>query len=283
MNKRDVTPIIVNGELSLNQKRNKASNDGYKEPKKNPLIDLLLTLVCIGFIGYGVYTLNNKDKSDDGTSNSNTNVESNVSSDISSNISSNSNSNIKNIKYEEVLVLTKLESVNLYTKEDLTAMNTVNGLNVINMSNNAKMSLASKVALKSTSGGKVFITEEELDNSMKALFGDIVYTKRAFRCGKDLYTHNQETKNYYVMEESLNTVKYSKYDYVEKSEENDTLIYKNYVVYTDGTKSWTINNIPLTELVNGDNMKEKLNLLKYYEYKFNKVNDNYILSTITIK
>ena len=280
MDKRDVTPIIVNGELSVNQKKKRPFNDGYKEPEKKPLTDLLLTLVCIGFIGYGVYTLTNK-KEDKKNELSNSN--SNEVIEQTSNITSNSNSNVKKIKYEDVLVLTKLESTNLYTKDDIALMNTQNGLSVASMSNNAKMSLASKVATKNTSNGKSFITEEELDNSMKLLFGNIEYTKRAFICGKDLYTHNQETKLYYVMEESNNSITYSKYDYVEKIEENDVLIVKNYVVYSDGTKSWTINNIALQELVNGENMKEKLNLLKYYEYRFNKVNDNYILSTITIK
>lgn len=274
MNKRDNTPIIVNGELRVNNIKNKGYKDDYKEPKKNPLGDLFLTLICIGLIGYGVYSLTNKNDKKENTSNSNSN--------ITSNVESNSNSNVKKIKYDD-LVLTKLESTNVYTKEDLLAMNTQEGLNVVNLSNNAKMSLASKLATKNNSNEKKYITEEELDNFIKLLFGNIDYTKRAFRCGKNLYTHNQETKMYYVMEESTNNINYSKYDYVETKEENNTLIVKNYVVYTDGTKSWTINDIQLNELIDGDNMKSKLDLLKYYEYKFNKVNDNYILSTITIK
>lgn len=276
MDKRDTTPIIVNGELRVNQKRNRTKKDDFKEPKKNPFADLLLTLICIGLIGYGVYTLVNKDDKKE-------NKKSNSNSNVTSNVESNSNSNIKTIKYEDVLILTKLESTNLYSKADLAAMNTQEGLSVVNLSNNATMALASKIADKKVADGKTYITEEELDNSIKQLFGTKEYIKRAFVCGKDLYTHNQETKMYYVLEESNNKITYSKYDYVEKNEENDTLVIKNYVLYNDGVKSWTLNNTALTETVTKDNMKENLNLLKYYEYKFNKINDNYYLSNISIK
>ena len=276
MDKRDTTPIIVNGELRVNQKRNRTEKDDFKEPKKNPFADLLLTLICIGLIGYGVYTLVNKDDKKE-------NKKSNSNSNVTSNVESNSNSNIKTIKYEDVLILTKLESTNLYSKADLAAMNTQEGLSVVNLSNNAAMALASKIADKKVADGKIYITEEELDNSIKQLFGTKEYIKRAFVCGKDLYTHNQETKMYYVLEESNNKITYSKYDYVEKNEENDTLVIKNYVLYNDGVKSWTLNNTALTETVTKDNMKENLNLLKYYEYKFNKINDNYYLSNISIK
>jgi len=276
MDKRDTTPIIVNGELRVNQRKRIPSGDDYKEPKKKPLLDLFLTLICIGLIGYGVYTLVNKDDKKE-------NKKSNSNSNITSNVESNSNSNIKKIKYENVLILTKLESTNLYTKEDLAAMNTTEGLNVANLSNNATMSLASKIADKKIVSGKTYITEDELDNSIKQLFGNKEYIKRAFICGKDLYTHNQETKMYYVLEENNNKIEYSKYDYVEKNEENGVLIVKNYVLYTDGVKSWTLNNTVLSEIVNKDNMKTNLELLKYYEYKFNKVNDMYYLSNISIK
>ena len=276
MDKRDTTPIIVNGELRVNQKRNRTKKDDFKEPKKNPFADLLLTLICIGLIGYGVYTLVNKDDKKE-------NKKSNSNSNVTSNVESNSNSNIKTIKYEDDLILTKLESTNLYSKADLAAMNTQEGLSVVNLSNNAAMALASKIADKKVADGKIYITEEELDNSIKQLFGTKEYIKRAFVCGKDLYTHNQETKMYYVLEESNNKITYSKYDYVEKNEQNDTLVIKNYVLYNDGVKSWTLNNTALTETVTKDNMKENLNLLKYYEYKFNKINDNYYLSNISIK
>ena len=276
MDKRDTTPIIVNGELRVNQKKNRPIKDDYKEPKKNPIMDLFLTLICIGLIGYGVYTLVNKeDKKEDKKSNSNSN--------ITSNVESNSNSNIKKIKYEDVLILTKLESTNVYSKEDLAAMNTPEGLNIAYLSNNATMALASKIADKKVANGKTYITEEELDNSLKQLFGNKEYIKRAFICGKDLYTHNQETKMYYVLEENNNKITYSKYDYVEKNEDNGVLIVKNYVLFNDGEKSWTLNNTALTTLVTKDNMKDSLSLLKYYEYKFNKINDNYYLSNISIK
>ena len=276
MDKRDTTPIIVNGELRINNNKKFPYKDDYKEPKKHPISDLVLTALCIVLIGYAVNSLvNKKDDKEDKKSNSNSN--------ITSNVESNSNSNVKKIKYDDVVILTKLESTNLYTKEDLAAMNTTDGLSMLNLSNNATLSLASKIADKKLVNGKTSITEEELDNSIKLLFGNKEYTKRAFRCGKDLYTYNQETKMYYLMEESTNKIEYSKFDYVEKVEENNSLIVKNYVVYTDNIKSWTLNNTILTEQVNGNNMKENINLLKYYEYKFNKVGDNYILSTITIK
>ena len=271
MNKGDTTPIIVNGELRVNNKKDRFNNDNFKEPKKKPILDLFLTLICVCLIGYGVYTLVNKDDTD--------NKENDKSnSNITSNEVSNSNSN-KKIDYEKLFILTKLESTNVYSKADISAMNSTNGLSVSNLSNNAKLSLASKLSNNDSS----YITEEELDNSIKQLFGNIEYIKRAFICGKDLYTHNQETKMYYVMEESNTKIEYSKFDYVDITEEEESLIVKNYVVFTDGTKSWTLNNVMLNVLVNGDNIKDNLNILKHYEYKFNKINDNYYLSNISIR
>ena len=58
---------------------------------------------------------------------------------------------------------------------------------------------------------------------------------------------------------------------------------KDYVLYTDNIKSWTINNNQLSELVTSTNMKEKVSLLKYYEYSFSKVDNKYYLTNIAIK
>ena len=275
MNKKDITPIIVNGELNTG-KRKVYKEKKFKQPKKNPLADFFLTLIGLVLVGYGVYTLvYKKEEKKDEIKNSNSNI-------VESNITSNTIST-KKIDYIKDLQLGIVESTNVFTKEDVSALLSPNGLNIVNMSNNAKLALASKIASEVDVRGKKYITDEEMDISIKSLFGNITYNKESFIKGKNKYIYNQETKMYYLLSVDDINLNYSKYDYFNKLEENNILKVQDYVLYTDNTKSWTINNIQLSELVTNNNMKDKLSLLKYYEYTFTKNENNYYLTNIIIK
>ena len=87
------------------------------------------------------------------------------------------------IKYENYVLLDVLEKTNVYNNNDNDLME--NGITVNKLSNNAKLYLASKLL-----SNKNNIKEEELDNCIKKLFGNIAYIKTDFIGGNNLYKYN---------------------------------------------------------------------------------------------
>lgn len=274
--KNNVVPIIVNGKL----------NDGkYNKPKKNHqdklpskrfnFIDVLLTLLGIFLIGYGVYGIITKDKNKEEDIISDSNTSSN-SSEVT-----NQNSNIDVSKY---ITFNTKESYNIFTPEDINLINS--GAKASDMSLNFKLSVAARQAKKYTSNSNEYILQSDLQESIKNIFGDISITNASFSYGDNIYVYNQETKRYYLLDNSNKiNLDYTMYHYIKQEEVDNKLIIKYYIAYTDTnkTRSWTLNNISLTDVIDSNNIKDKFNNLKYIEYQFNKVYDKYYLDTITIK
>ena len=168
-------------------------------------------------------------------------------------------------------------SVNIFTSEDNQKL--PNGLN--NFSNNYILAISS---LKCKSFDKKgTIDGEEMDSKVKAIFGNYNYTKGNFTIGSKTYTYNQETDKYYVLSNSGATNNFIKYNYVETREEEEIVYIDEYVVYTNATSSVTLGNVKLPSKIDGTNIQANYKSLKYYEYTFSKVNDDYVLTSITIK
>lgn len=259
-----IVPVIVNGELNTGKKRKRKKEEPLPQ-KTFRFSDIVLTIIGVLLIVYGVYGLINKEPDKKEVENSN------------------ETSEVK-INFEEYLVLNAVENTNVYSNEDLTNMN--NGLLSIDLSNNAKLALGSRLVDKHTIDNEVYILEEELDNGIKKLFGDITYIKDAFTLGDNVYVYNQETKRYYLLTNTKKiNLNYQKYSHIVKEEMDNKLIIREYVGYTslDNTRSWTLNSVNISEIINSTNIKDKYTLLKYYEYEFLKNNDRYILNKITIK
>lgn len=276
-NKNEVTPLIINGELNMRKtkKKNKIKKDSL--PKKSfGFSDIFLSIIGFILVIYGIYTIINKEDKkksiEDNTVNSNI-VENEKKEELNTDI-------IKN-----KLSFSKEELSNIYSPIDLNGM--INKLDVTNLSNNAKMSLAMKFTTPHVVGDELYILEEELDNSIKMLFGkNINYQKEAFTLGNNIYTYNQETKRYYLMDNTKKlNLTYNQIDFSESEELNDKLVIREYIAYTElnGTKSWTLNNMLLNIIIDENNIKEQYKNLKCFEYEFIKNGDNYNLVTITIK
>lgn len=276
-NKNEVTPIIVNGELNTRKKNKKKMCRRDLLPKKSfGFGDIVLSLIGLLLVIYGFYTIINKDN------------KANIRKDdtVDSNIVSNTNrEKLNSDSIKNNLQFSKEELSNVYSPSDLQEM--IKGLNVINLSNNAKLALALKFSNPHVIGNEIYILDEELDRSMKALFGnDIIYQKDTFTLGNNIYTYNQETKRYYLLDNTKTiNLMYQKHSYNEVEEIGDKLVVREYIAYTDlnGIKSWTLNNIMIQVVINENNIKEQYKNLKYFEYVFQKNGDNYQLVTITIK
>lgn len=275
--KNKTTPLFVNGELNDSTRRRKARKiQNEKLPTKRfGAADIFLSLIGLVLIGYGVYNIVYKDDNEKFDSNSSSN----------SNITSNEiEKEVKKIDYTKYIELDAIEEKNVFNSEDILLFS--NGGDISNISNNAKLALASKLAKKHVIDGKSYILEEEMDKSIKDLFGSINYIKSKFVIGNDVYTYNQETKRYYLLDntEKFNLT-YKKYNYSEMEENDNKMIIKNFVGYTDNnnTFSTTLGNVRLDVVISNDNIKDNISILKYYEYEFIKENDSYKLISISIK
>ncbi len=262
-NKNKDIPLIVNGELNIGKKR--VVKEKKLPTKRFGMLDIFLTLIGIVLVIYGVYTITNKDKEDS----ENSNIQE-------------QKTDIRRVDYKRLITFSD-EEINIYSSEDYIGMK--NGLTANNLSNNAKLALASKVAIKDIYNEKTCITATEMDNSIKYLFGDISYTSESFIVGNRIYTYNQETKRYYLMSNINKNLTYIKYDYIEKNEMDDTLIITDYVAYTFEAQNRTISitKQPVEHLITNANIQQDYNLLEHYEYKFIKKDNRYILESITIK
>lgn len=279
-NERDrVVPIIVNGEL--NDKKNTPSNPKLEKlpTKRYGFSDFLLTLIGLALAVYGVYLFINKE-------------DTKKSENPSSNIVEKSNENkveekveeTKRINYEELILMDEVNEKRLFTAEDLEGLKT--GLDVEKMSDNLKLALACKIAKKHTIDNQIYILDSDMKESLESLFGNINYTNSSFTYGVNTYTYNQETKRFYLYDDSVTfNLSYKRYDYIEKVEQDGVLILKDFVAYTtlDNTRSTTINSIPVASVINKENIKQEVSKLKYYEYEFKNENGNYRLKKITIK
>lgn len=273
--KKEVTPIIVNGELNIRKKSKNNSHQKDRFPKKSfGFGDIILSLIGLALVIYGVYTLVNKEEN---------NVESeNVQSNI---VEDTKKEEFKIEEIEKYLIFSAEELSNVYSATDINGM--INGLSVNYLSNNAKLALAFKITTPHVVGDETYFLEDELDTSIKTLFGNnITYQKEGFTLGNNIYTYNQETKRYYLLNNTKTiNLNYKKFDYTEKEELDNKLIVCEYVAYTDlnSTKSWTLNNTLLPVIIDDNNIKEKYKELKYFEYEFVKNDNNYQLDKITIK
>lgn len=273
-NKKEVTPIIVNGELNMRKKSKSNNRQKDKLPKKSfGFSDIILSLVGLVLVVYGVYTLINKDNKAESEI-----VQSNI-------VEGTKKEESKMDSIEKYLVFSAEELSNIYSITDLNGM--INGLSINDLSNNAKLALAFKITTPHVIGNETYFTEDELDASIKILFGNnITYQKESFTLGNDIYTYNQETKRYYLIDNTKTiNLNYKKFDYTEKEELDNKLIVREYVAYTDSnsTKSWTLNNTLLPIIIDDNNIKEKYKDLKYFEYEFVRNDKNYHLDKIAIK
>lgn len=273
--KKEVTPIIVNGELNIRKKSKNNSHQKDRLPKKSfGFSDIILSLIGLILVIYGIYTLINKEEN---------NVESeNVQSNI---VEDTKKEEFKIEEIEKYLIFSAEELSNVYNAIDINGM--INGLSVNDLSNNAKLSLAFKLTTPHVIEGETYFLEDELDNSIKTLFGNnITYKNESFTLGNNIYTYNQETKRYYLLDDNKTiNLNYKQFEYTEKEEIDNKLIVREYIAYTDlnNTKSWTLNNTLISTIIDANNIKEKYNELKYFEYEFVKNDTNYQLSKITIK
>lgn len=273
-NKKEVTPIIVNGELNMRKKSKSNNRQKDKLPKKSfGFSDIILSLIGLVLVVYGVYTLINKDNKTESE-----NVQSNI-------VEGTKKEESKMDSIEKYLVFSAEELSNIYSITDLNGM--INGLSINDLSNNAKLALAFKITTPHVIGNETYFTEDELDASIKILFdNNITYQKESFTLGNDIYTYNQETKRYYLIDNTKTiNLNYKKFDYTEKEELDNKLIVREYVAYTDSnsTKSWTLNNTLLPIIIDDNNIKEKYKDLKYFEYEFVRNDKNYHLDKIAIK
>lgn len=278
--KNNVTPLFVNGELNdSKRRRNVRKINNEKLPtKRYGAPDLLLSIIGLLLVGYGVYNIVYKDDIEKNNSVSNNNLS-------NSNITSNeTKKDVERIDYTKYIELNAIEGINVFNSDDKLVING-NG-QISNLSNNAKLALASKQVTKHTIDNDTYILEADMDKSIKDLFGDLSYTKSKFVIGNDIYTYNQETKRYYLLDDSEKyNLTYVRYNYSTVEEKDNKMIIKNYVGYTDNnnTFSTTIGGIKLNVVLNDSNIKDNISLLKYYEYEFIKDGDKYILNTISIK
>ena len=273
MNERDTKPIIVNGELNLGDKPKKKKNDTSNVvlPTKHFTIgDALLSLLGILLVIYGISTFFGGDKKEEVE-------EPKVMEEEQEKEAMTTTDAINYVS------LSQSELTNIYSKEDLEAMKV--GLEVNNLSNNAKLSLASRISTRVNVDGKVMIEEEEMDASMKKIFGDdITYIKSAFSYGDNVYTYNQETKRYYLLDDSIKVKNdYRQYHFVESIPNNDFLTIRHYIAYSDEFHSWTLNDKILNVLINNTNIKDNYQDFSYYEYEFRFIDNNYYLIKISLK
>lgn len=282
-NEKDkVVPIIVNGELNDNAKRN-GIYDTSKEKlptKKYNFTDFLLTIIGLLLAVYGVYLFINKDDNKKNEENNSSNI---VQKSNETKKEDRKEENIK-VDYSTLLVMSEINEKRLYTTTDLEGLKT--GLDIQNMSNNLKLVLASKISKKHTIDGQTYILKSDMDKSIKRIFGNINYEDSVFTYGNNTYTYNQETKRYYLFDSSSKyNLTYKRYDYLTQDEQDGTLIIKDFVAYTtlDNTKSTTLSNTPVASVINDINIKQETNKLKYYEYEFKVEDGVYHLKKITIK
>lgn len=272
--KTDDIPVIIDGELNISGMR---KNDLVDKPKKEEhlpqkrftIMDVLLTLAGIALIIYGIDSFINKDENKEPVKENKPIVEKETI-------------HINDIVNYFTLPLN--QELTIYDTSDFKLM--LNGLTPDMMSDNAKLSLATRITNQHTKDDKTYIDEQELDKSMKKLFGDITYNKQAFSYGVNQYTYNQETKKYYLMNNNVSqNYDYNKINYVKTDEKDNTLIIKEYVAYTmkDNSSSFTINNKPLDIIIDNNNIQKNINYLSYYEYVLEKVEDEYHLQVIYIK
>lgn len=267
-NNKNVVPLIVNGEINDGRNRkNKPVKEEKLPTKKFTFFDFILSLIGVALVVYGVMNFSIEDKKE--TKNSSSNVESNVTSQ---------ENEVKNeIDYKKLITFDKYEIYNIYSSNDLSLM--TNGLDVTNLSNNAKIAIVSRI---SPNKGN-YILVDELDKTFKRIF-DTTYEKDEFIRGNYVYTYNKETGRYYLKSNEKNqNITYNFYNYIEEEKNGNDLILKDYVLYESNTNKWSLSNTIVDSSVTKDNMKDNKDKLKYFEYKFTKSNDDYILKTITIK
>ena len=265
---KDIVPLIVNGEINDGRNKKVKKQNNEKLPTKRFTIgDLFLTLIGLLLVGYGVYNVINDDKKD------NEEVE--------------EKEEVKEEKFdiEELknYIPSRIDEVyNLYTVEDLNSMK--NELPVANLSNNAILSLASRLCESHGVSNEKYYLDTDMENAIKKLFGDISYTKSKFSYGNYSYTYNQETKRYYLLDNSSKLNQDTKIvKYTDLINNNDTVLVRNYILYKVGQNTKMIDGTISDNTIDESNIKDNLSNIKYYEYKFEKKDDKYILVSISIK
>lgn len=264
-NNKDVVPLIINGEINDGRELRKKKNiNNVKLPKKRfTFLDLLLTLLGIVFVGYGIYTMVYDDKKED-------KKDSNITS----------NKKIDTNKYLKYIPSNLIDGYNIYSKEDSSLL--LNTISVDKLSNNAIMSFGARVAQSTKVSEEQYIKEEELDKAIKNIFGDIKYNKESFSYGNKTYIYNSETKRYYLESKNDINLSFDRIDYVDLSNNDNELVIRDYVVLVFSDKQTLLDGNIITDITK-NNIKDNLNKIKYYEYKFVKEKDNYLLKTISIK
>lgn len=272
--KKKIVPVIINGELNDGKTYRRKKVHQEKLPsKKFGFSDVLLTLLGIFLIGYGIYGLFNKDNKKEEVVNNTSNVE-----------NKNVQNNIVSIDVSKYVKFTTEEISNIFTTQDLNLMQ--NGIKASDLSNNFKLSVAAKQTKKYKNSTGEYILQTDMEESIKKIFGNVSIINSSFTYGNNTYVYNQETKRYYLLDSTKKiNLDYVKHDYIEKEEIDNKLIIRDFVAYTDNAKSrsWTLNNISLAQIIDSNNIKDNYTSLKYIEYQFIKDNENYYLDIITIK
>lgn len=259
---KDIIPIIIDGEINDGRQRRKQKTiDNARLPKKKfTIIDILLTLISLAFIVYGLNSMLNKDNKKENKKVNNDTINYKV--------------------YLKYIPSNIVDGYNIYSTEDNVLLNDT--LLVSNLSNNAILSFGSRIASKVSVDKEKYITEEEMDNSIKKIFGNIEYTKESFKYGDKSYYYNKETKRYYLESTNNLNITFDRIDYVDYKDEDNKLIIRDYVVFTYLDKQTTLGGTMVNSITK-DNIKDNLNNIKYYEYIFDKNNDGYVLKSISIK
>jgi predicted RecB family endonuclease len=263
----NVTPVIKDGELYTGEKKKKELP--AEPPKSGKGGNILLSLLAIAVIIYGVNSMLNKD---------NTKEEEAPKSNIVE--EKKDDTETKTIETVDVLksyvILSVDNSYNIFTSEDNSKLLT--GLN--QFSNNYILAISSLKCNHFDKSGT--IDGEEMDKQVSNIFGNVEYKKEPFTIGNKKYTYNQELNKFYILS-SEGAVNYLKYNYVNVREEENKVYIDEYVVYTNATSSVTLANTKLPNKIDGTNINTNYKSLKYYEYEFTKNNDDYVLTSITIK
>jgi len=281
--KDNVTPLFINGEFNDRAKRTRPTlNNNEKLPtKRYGFSDLLLTLIGVALVGYGIYMFMNKEETKKEDDKSNTTV-----TETKKQNSNSTKETKEEIDIDKLVSFTETSEKRLFTSSDLKLLST--GLETSMMSNNLKLSLGARISEKNLfdNNTNAYILGEELDKKMKLLFGNVNYDKSVFFYGYNTFTYNQETNRFYLYQNTqTSNLNYKRYNHITKEEKDNNLIVKVFVAYTtlDKTKSTTLNNVALKNIINESNIKDYINELKYLEYDFVKEDGSYHLKKITLK
>lgn len=135
--------------------------------------------------------------------------------------------------------------------------------------------------------GGTYIRKKAIDDSIKALFGEIEvhYQTITLNNIRYVYDENKEIYEIWKVRQKVESPK-DKITYKEVVNNNDELYIYEYVAYTDFTNpenlvTNTVHNVAIEAIITQDNVKDCLNYMDKYRYVFQKVdNETYILKSI---